>query len=121
MLFDKSKFEVAGGYDESIFLYYEEPDLIRRLRMLGYSAVFSARYSYQHLIDERIGFSVGSFRIILISLGYYLNKFGFSEKPVITRMRMEYKLKRTIARLLGRKELFRLMNETLAIVDESRN
>lgn len=121
MFFDKSKFVAAGGYDEATFLYYEEPDLIHRFRRLGFSSHFCARYSYRHLIDDRIGFSAGSFRILLSSLRHYLKKFGFAEGPVIARMRMEYKLKRTIARLLGRTELFNLMTETLAIVDESRN
>lgn len=121
MLFNKEKFTAAGSYDESIFLYFEEPDIIRRMHALNYRVQYCKQKSYMHLIDGRIGFSVRAFRVLISSLRYYLNKHGFKEDWVIKRMRMEYKLKRTIARLTGRTELFKLMNETIAVVDESRN
>jgi N-acetylglucosaminyl-diphospho-decaprenol L-rhamnosyltransferase len=36
MLFPRAAFERAGGFDERYFLYYEDVDLCRRLRGLGY-------------------------------------------------------------------------------------
>ena len=39
MLFRRSVFERAGGFDERYFLYYEDVDLCRRLAGLGYRVV----------------------------------------------------------------------------------
>jgi hypothetical protein len=36
MLFRREAFEKAGGFDERFFLYYEDVDICRRLRLLGF-------------------------------------------------------------------------------------
>jgi mannose-6-phosphate isomerase-like protein (cupin superfamily) len=40
MLFRSEAFRAVGGFDERFFLYYEDVDVCRRMRALGYSAVY---------------------------------------------------------------------------------
>ena len=48
MLFPRSVYEEAGGFDESYFLYYEDVDLCARLRKLGYRVGYCADVSVIH-------------------------------------------------------------------------
>lgn len=48
MLFPRSVYEKAGGFDERYFLYYEDVDLCARLRLMGYEVVLSPRAEVVH-------------------------------------------------------------------------
>lgn len=49
MLFDRIAFEKVGGFDSSIFLYFEEFDICYRLKKKGYKTVYNPNLSYCHL------------------------------------------------------------------------
>ncbi|MBQ8675954.1 MAG: glycosyltransferase family 2 protein [Bacteroidaceae bacterium] len=49
MLFDAQKFWNIGAFDTNIFLYYEEYDICRRLRMHGYTCVVYPTLTYHHI------------------------------------------------------------------------
>lgn len=51
MLFDACKFWAIGGFDTSIFLYYEEYDLAKRLQMRGWQRVVHPKYTFLHVHD----------------------------------------------------------------------
>ena len=121
IFFDRKKFDAVGGFDDGMFLYYEEPDIIKRLLGGGFKVYYSSKASYHHMIDDRLGFSPSAFRCLLTSLQYYFTKYGIDSRKVFARMRSEYRLKRYVARLMGRTELESLMNETISIVNENRD
>jgi GT2 family glycosyltransferase len=51
MLFPTEKFWAIGGFDTSIFLYYEEYDLAQRLQMHGWKRVVHPQYTFLHVHD----------------------------------------------------------------------
>jgi len=48
MLFRRRAFEAAGGFDERFFLYYEDVDICRRLRRLGFACLYQPAASVVH-------------------------------------------------------------------------
>jgi len=48
MLFRRAAFEKAGGFDEQYFLYYEDVDICRRLRRLGYGVRMTPAAQVMH-------------------------------------------------------------------------
>ena len=51
MLFPAKKFWAIGGFDTSIFLYYEEYDLAKRLQMKGWKRMVHPQYTFLHVHD----------------------------------------------------------------------
>ena len=51
MLFPAKKFWAIGGFDTSIFIYYEEYDLAKRLQMKGWKRMVHPQYTFLHVHD----------------------------------------------------------------------
>ena len=51
MLFPADKFWAIGGFDTSIFLYYEEYDLAKRLQWHGWKRMVHPGYTFLHVHD----------------------------------------------------------------------
>ena len=51
MLFPADKFWAIGGFDTSIFLYYEEYDLAKRLQIMGWQRQVHPLYTFLHVHD----------------------------------------------------------------------
>jgi len=51
MLFPTTKFWAIGGFDTSIFLYYEEYDLAKRLQLHGWKRMVHPQYTFLHVHD----------------------------------------------------------------------
>jgi len=49
MLFPTEKFWAIGGFDTSIFLYYEEYDLAKRLQLHGWKRMVHPQYTFLHV------------------------------------------------------------------------
>lgn len=49
MLFRREALAVTGGFDPTIFLFYEEMDVCQRLRKKGYRCVFHPGASFRHI------------------------------------------------------------------------
>ena len=91
-LVDKKKFEQIGLFDENIFLFFEEPDIVKRFIKLGYDVSYNPKFSYQHLVENR-DFSAKSYLNWLNSLNYYCRKHQFNIYSYIKRLRLEYQVK----------------------------
>jgi len=48
MLFRRNAFAAAGGFDERFFLYYEDVDICRRLRGLGFACLYQPAVGVVH-------------------------------------------------------------------------
>lgn len=51
MIFPTDKFWAIGGFDTTIFLYYEEYDLAKRLAMKGWKRMVHPAYTFLHVHD----------------------------------------------------------------------
>jgi len=97
---DKKKFEEAGAFDEKIFLYFEEPDIAKRITDKKYEIQYDNSKKYYHLVGDRVQYSEKSFESEMKSLKYYLQKFNFNEKKIISNYLGEYKVKMVAAKVL---------------------
>lgn len=59
MLMRRSLFEKVGGFDESFFMYFEESDLCKRVRDLGYQILYTPEVSLIHLGGYSVGKAAG--------------------------------------------------------------
>jgi len=82
-LFARSAFEAAGGFDERIFLYYEDLDLALRMRLAGHRCRLARRARALHEGSATAGrrapakyFHTG------YSRGYLLRKYGVMRNPI---------------------------------------
>ncbi len=80
----KEYFDLAGKFDESLFLYCEEKDLHRRITSLSpkISVEFNKKMNYLHLVGDRT-LSYKSSLNLLESELYYARKFGVSESDCL--------------------------------------
>lgn len=53
MLFRREVYDLAGGFDERYFLYYEDVDLCDRLRQSGYEIVLCPKTRVMHFAQRR--------------------------------------------------------------------
>lgn len=97
-------FEEVGLFDESIFMYFEEPDIANRLAAKKYRIDYDPSKKYLHLVGDRLGWSPQSFSLEMKSLKYYLKKFNIPENTNIRRYLAEYQLKILAAKILNDKE-----------------
>lgn len=114
---DKEKFMRAGMFDENIFLYNEESDLSARINRLGLRIRFVNTKSYVHLLDQR-PFNPGAFRLDMKSLKYYLRKYRFKERRIISANLLEYGIKKKLAALLGKKAALEKFSQMSQIMRE---
>jgi GT2 family glycosyltransferase len=81
-LFDRTAFERVGGFDERIFLYYEDLDLALRMRLAGHECRLAADASAAHEGSATLGRkNPAKYRQTGFSRGYLLRKYGVMRKP----------------------------------------
>lgn len=81
-LFDRTAFEATGGFDERIFLYYEDLDLALRMRSAGFRCRLAVDARALHESSATLGRRAGSkYRQTGFSRGYLLRKYGVMRNP----------------------------------------
>jgi GT2 family glycosyltransferase len=81
-LYDREAFEAVGGFDERIFLYYEDVDLALRMRGEGARCVLAPAARAVHGYSLTLG--AGSARKHAMtgwSRGYLLRRYGITARP----------------------------------------
>ena len=119
ILCKKEYYEKLGGFDEKIFMYMEEVDLLYRARKEGYNTYF---YPGAHIIHLGSASSGGrTFPILQVYKGYlyfYRKHYG---KISMFFLKLMLKLKAALAyllgRLTGRQYLIKTYEEAYKLVD----
>jgi len=81
-LFERSAFVNIGGFDERIFVYYEDLDLALRMRLAGHSCRLAAGARALHESSATLGRQAAAkYRQTGFSRGYLLRKYGIMSHP----------------------------------------
>jgi GT2 family glycosyltransferase len=83
-LFRREAFEAVGGFDERMFLYYEDLDLALRIRARGGRCRLAANARGLHAYSETLGAnSARKYAMTGWSRGYMLRVYGFGKRPAL--------------------------------------
>jgi N-acetylglucosaminyl-diphospho-decaprenol L-rhamnosyltransferase len=81
-LYDRTAFEAVGGFDERIFLYYEDLDLALRMAAAGARCRLAAGATALHAYSASLGAGSGAkFARTGWSRGYMLRRYGVMSHP----------------------------------------
>jgi GT2 family glycosyltransferase len=81
-LYSRAAFEAVGGFDERIFLYYEDLDLALRLRAGGARCRLAAGAAAVHAYSQTLGAASGrKYARTGWSRGYMLRRYGVMGRP----------------------------------------
>jgi len=109
LMFEKDAFAESGGFDENIFLFYEEADISNRIQSIGKQIELAKDIEVFHLTHNR-PFNIKLADIERDSLEYYLNKYQISTKKIFKTHLLIFKFKFFIANLLNnqsKKQIFK--------------
>lgn len=90
----------AGLFDDQIFMYYEESDLIKRIKKTGWSINYYKSKRIIHLEGGTTFDSIKSEERRLISLKYYCMKYNMNFQKEIRKERRIYQIKLTISKIM---------------------
>lgn len=83
-LFRRAAFEAVGGFDERMFLYYEDLDLALRIRQAGGTCRLAPAARGVHAYSETMGARSGrKYEMTGWSRGYMLRTYGFGQQPAL--------------------------------------
>lgn len=94
-ILQRSLYEEIGGFDEKFFLYFEEYDLCKRVRELGYKIVITPNAKVKHLWGESTKRAkINTRKIYFASQYYYFKKhFGVLNAILVSVMtKIDYKI-----------------------------
>jgi GT2 family glycosyltransferase len=81
-LFTRAAFEAVGGFDERIFLYYEDLDLALRIHRAGGRCKLAPAARGLHAYSETMGANTGrKYAMTGWSRGYMLRVYGLGRQP----------------------------------------
>jgi N-acetylglucosaminyl-diphospho-decaprenol L-rhamnosyltransferase len=81
-LYSRAAFDAVGGFDERIFLYYEDLDLALRLRAHGARCELAPGAAAVHAYSQTLGAASGAkYARTGWSRGYMLRRYGVMENP----------------------------------------
>ncbi len=101
-LLDRDAFVKAGGFDERIFLYYEDLDLALRMRVAGHECRLASDARAIHESSATLGRrAAAKYRQTGFSRGYLLRKYGIMGHPALALKVMASDLPAGLAQILA--------------------
>jgi GT2 family glycosyltransferase len=80
--FDREAFREAGGFDENLFAYWEDVDLVLRMRLDGQGCVLAPKARGTHAHSATLGSgSASKNQLMGFGRGYVLRKWGVLRSP----------------------------------------
>lgn len=120
----RTTFEQAGLFDENIFMYKEEPDLIKRIKRDA-DANEVSYFSKKKIIHLEGGTQEKSEEQALNQLSrilttdiYYNQKWGISCKKIFIEKRRYEKFKKFIYKILRKKEMVEFQNKIIGVYND---
>jgi GT2 family glycosyltransferase len=104
VFFRKKDFEKIGFYDESFFMYFEEPDVAKRITQLDKKVIYDNSKSYIHLMEQKESFNLKLLDIGSDSLKKYFVKHHLNLKTYLDLRIIELKLYKIIFMFLRNKD-----------------
>ena len=108
LIFDRESFINVGGFDENIFMYYEEPDITNRILQAGKEVKWFKELRVLHLAHGR-KFNQRLADISYDSLEYYCKKYKTDVRHIYSISLLVLKLKLIVAKAIrdkGRENVF---------------
>ena len=88
LIISKNLFERCGGFDENFFMYFEDIDLCRRVRLLGYEILNIPQFSILHIGGQSYFDKKIQKKQYYKSQNYYFKKhFGFISMFMVASLR----------------------------------
>jgi N-acetylglucosaminyl-diphospho-decaprenol L-rhamnosyltransferase len=82
-LYSRAAFDAVGGFDERIFVYYEDVDLAMRMRVAGSSCATAPAARALHAYSATLGSRSGrKYEMTGWSRGYLLRVYGVTASPL---------------------------------------
>ena len=103
IFFRKRDFETIGLYDESIYMYFEEPDVALRFNNIGKKTVFDHSRSYIHLMDVKDDYNVRLLDIGTESIKLYFTKHHFNLERYVKLRIWELRMHKKIFGFTGKR------------------
>jgi N-acetylglucosaminyl-diphospho-decaprenol L-rhamnosyltransferase len=105
-LFRRAAFERVDGFDERMFLYYEDLDLALRLRQTGARCRLAPEARGLHAYSETMGANSGrKYAMTGWSRGYMLRTYGMSRRPALLARAIAVEAGICAGQLLGERTL----------------
>lgn len=117
MIIRKDVFELAGGFDSNLFMYFEEQDLSKRVLGLGYRNVFDSSRSLIHL--QGGSSSKATLHYELESFKYYCDKYHFDFQKKLIKKIWGMKFKMIFFKFVNTNK-YKYYLDTLKIYEEAR-
>lgn len=98
----KEAFDNVKGFDENIFMYCEEADILNRINNIGYSNAFFKNHSIVHYEGktQKNDYSRTYYNMLKSKI-YYCNKYGYNIKMELKKELRYCKMKLGVFRLFG--------------------
>lgn len=110
VFFRKKHFEEIGLYDDSFFMYFEEPDVSLRFGKIGKKSIFDFTKSYCHLIEVKDDYNITLLDIGSASIELYFRKHNFNLQKYISKRVFELQIHRLVFSITGNKKRVKMAN-----------
>lgn len=93
MAIKKKVFDKIKGFDENFFLYYEDVDICKRIKEVGYKVAMDKKSSLVHLGGASLGLNKKRKEYYYASQDYYFKKhYGNLQAAILKVIRLPWKL-----------------------------